>query len=703
MSSKTSASSVKVTSPADVRNVVLVGSAGSGKTTLYENLLKSRVPGYRGEKDDPERLAALTLASIPGDDVLINLLDAPGHPDFVSELRAGLRAADAAVFVVSAVDGVDATAQVLWAECRRVNMPRAIVVTKLDAEHADFDAAVESVRAAFGDGVHPAFLPLRAAGGAVVGNLALLSRRVNDYSSGARVARDATADELELIEGARPDYVEAIIAESEDEVLMEAYLSDEELPTAAVVADLAKAMCHGTFHPVVPVMTSGAGVEELITLIQAGFPTPLVRTLPDVKTTAGDDVAIEAVSASGPLVAQVIRTTSDPFAGRLSMVRVYNGTLKSDATVQIIGKRSLFGQAVNEHHPEHAETERVGGLSAPAALELAGKDQALAGEIVFVGKLSKAETGDTLSGTDKPCVVAPWLPSVPLLPMAVRAQSRNDEDKLAAALGRLVVEDSSVLLARQEGTDQLLLWSMGQAHSDLLMNRLKDRYGVNVTTEPIRVALRETFVDPSEAQGRHVKQSGGHGQYGVCHIRVEPLERGAGFEFVDQVVGGAVPRQFIPSVEKGVRSQLEKGTISTYPMVDIRVILDDGKAHPVDSSDMAFQSAGSLALKEAAKADKVALLEPIDQITVTVGDEYLGAVMTDIGNRRGQLLGTDSGEAGTTVVRALVPQSELMKYAIDLRGLARGSGSFTRDFHGYELMPPQAAAEAIKACKQPAE
>ncbi|MCL1842170.1 MAG: elongation factor G, partial [Propionibacteriaceae bacterium] len=585
-------------------------------------------------------------------------------------------------------------------ECRRVGMPRAVVITKLDTEHADFDAAVESVREAFGDGVHPAYIPLRSAGNEIIGNLSLLTRRTHDYSSGSRVARDSTPEEAELIENYRADYVESIITESEDEALMESYFNGDDLPTDSVVDDLMKAMYHGTFYPVLPVMTSGVGVEELIGLINRGFPTPMRRQLPDAKTLTGDDVELGEISADGPLVAQVIKTTSDPFAGRLSLVRIFSGTLKADATVQIAGRKALFGLEINEHHPDHAETERIGALSAPAGQELVAKTQALAGELVYVGKLSKAETGDTLSSTDRPCVLRPWTPPKPLLPSAVRALSRNDEDKLAAALARLVVEDSSVQLVRQEGTDQLLLWSMGQAHSDLLMARLKDRYGVNVTTEPIKVALRETFIAPSEAQGRHVKQSGGHGQYGVCHIRVEPLERGAGFEFVDQVVGGAVPRQFIPSVEKGVRAQLEKGTISGYPMVDIRVILDDGKSHPVDSSDMAFQSAGSLALKEAAKPEKVALLEPLDDVTVTVGDEYLGAVMTDLGNRRGQLLGTDAGEPGTTVVRAIVPQSELNRYAIDLRGLARGSGSFTRAFHGYELMPPQAAAEAIKASKQ---
>ena len=695
MSSKTSTHAPKVNSPADLRNVVLVGSAGSGKTTLFENLIKARIPGYRGEKDDPERLAVLAMATLTNGNTVINLFDAPGNPDYVGELRAGLRAADAALFVVSAADGIDMTTQILWNECASVGMPRAIVVTKLDTERASFEQTVQQCQEVFGAGVHPAYLPFIGEKDQIVGNLSLLSRKVHDYSSGNRTWRNADEGELAAIEDFRTAYVESIITESEDDELLERYFDGDELAVEEVVGNLMKALYHGSFHPVIPVTTSGVGTEELLGVIDRGFPTPLRWKAPTIATLDGDPVDADEISVDAPLLAEVIRTTSDPYAGRLSMVRVFNGTLRPDNTVHVTGRRVQFSGGNGPG--DHDDDERVGLLTAPHGVELYPKDVAIAGEIVMVAKLGTAETSDTLSDPAALRVIEPWLLPEPLLPVAIRAASRNDEDKLAGALQRLVVEDSTVKLERAPGTEQLLLWTMGQAHQDLLMNRLKDRYGVNITADPIRAALRETFIKPATAHGRHVKQSGGHGQYAVCDIKVEPNERGAGFEFIDEVVGGAVPRQFIPSVEKGVRAQMEKGTLTGYPMVDIKVTLYDGKAHSVDSSDMAFQSAGALALKEAANPSTVALLEPLDEVRVTVNDEYLGAVMTDLSNRRGQVLGTDSSGSGQSTVQALVPQSELSRYAIDLRGLARGSGSFSRKFHGYEIMPTNLAQEYMKA------
>lgn len=697
MSSKANVQAPAVASPANIRNVVLVGSAGSGKTTLFENLIRARIPGYRGEKQDAERSAALTLATITQGQTVINLLDAPGNPDYLGELRAGLRAADAALFVVSAADGIDTTTEILWHECAAAKTPRAIVVTKLDTERASFEQTVQECQRVFGTGVHPSYMPFIGEDDQIVGNLSLLSQKVHDYSSGSRQWRPASDMELAAIDDFRTEYLESIITESEDDELLERYFNGEEMAVDEVVKHMMSALYHGNFFPVIPVLTNGVGTEELIGVLDRGFPTPLRRQIPDLYDVDGELVEVPEVSEDGPVIAEVIRTISDPYAGRLSMVRVFTGTLAPDQRIHVTARREAITGERNVHHPDHDDEDRVGLLTAPNGVELAPRTRALAGEIVMVAKLATADTADTLSSADAPVVVEPWLLPDPLLPVAIRAASRNDEDKLAGALNRLVIEDTTVRLERAEGTDQLLLWTMGQSHMDLLMARLTERYGVNVKAEPIKTALRETFVGTAEALGRHVKQSGGHGQYAVCNIRVEPNERGAGFEFIDQVVGGAVPRQFIPSVEKGVRAQMEKGTLTGYPMVDIKVTLYDGKAHSVDSSDMAFQSAGALALKEAASPATVALLEPLDEVSVRVSDEYLGSVMTDLSNRRGQVLGTDSAGDGFSTVKALVPQSELSRYAIDLRGLARGTGSFTRRFHGYELMPSNLAQTHMQA------
>ncbi len=678
---------MQVTSPDEVRNVVLIGNAGSGKTSLFEQLLKSRLVGYRGEKEDAERAAQLYLASFVTGETLVNLLDAPGHPDFLGELRAGIRAADAAIFVISAADGIDGAATALWEECSAARLPRIIALTKLDAGHADFDASVAAAQEAFGEGVQPTHVPTQSAPGQISGNIGLLSLEEHDYSSGEVVNRKLTADD-DHVEAYRGPLIEGLIQEAEDDSLMDRYLSGEDLDTEYLLDDLMKAVATANLFPLVPVASNtGVGVEELLRLIEHGFPTPSLHPNPPITTPAGGALPPAETDPGAPLVAQVIRTTTDPFAGRLSMVRIFAGTLRADDVLHVSGHGSRSA--------DHDTDERVGQIQGAVGIELKPRPSAIAGEIVMVPKLTTAETGDTLSSKERPAVVGRWELPEPLLPLAIRAATRNDEDKLSGALQRLAVEDTTVRLDRAGG-DQLVLWTTGQAHADLLVARLVDRYGVKVEQEELKIPLRETFVAKSQAMGRHVKQSGGHGQYAVCNIEVEPLERGAGFEFVDKVVGGAVPRQFIPSVEKGVRNQLERGVFAGFPMVDIRVTLYDGKSHSVDSSDMAFQMAGALAIKEAANAKAVALLEPIDLVTVTVGEEYLGAVMTDLSGRRGQLLGSDS-ENHKAIIRALVPQSELPRYAIDLRGIGHGSGTFRREFHGYELVPSNLVEKFAKS------
>jgi elongation factor G len=394
----------------------------------------------------------------------------------------------------------------------------------------------------------------------------------------------------------------------------------------------------------------------------------------------------------------VVKTTSDPYVGRLSLVRVFAGTIRPDTTVHVSGHFSSFFGPSNgadsslSSHADHDEDERIGALSFPLGKQQRPASVVLPGDMCAIGRLSRAETGDTLSDKAQPLVLKPWTMPESLLPVAIQAHAKTDEDKLSVGLGRLAAEDPTLRIEQNPETHQVVLWCMGEAHAGVVLDALANRYGVAVDTVELRVPLRETFGGKSKGHGRHVKQSGGHGQYAVCDIEVEPLPEGSGFEFVDKVVGGSVPRQFIPSVEKGVRAQMEKGVHAGYPVVDIRVTLLDGKAHSVDSSDFAFQMAGSLALKEAAAAARVTLLEPIDEISVLIPDDLVGAVMSDLSGRRGRVLGTDTAGNDRTLVKSEVPQVELTRYAIDLRSLSHGAASFTRSFARYEPMPESAAA-----------
>jgi elongation factor G len=689
--------------PEKIRNVALVGHTGAGKTTLVEALLVATGTIPRAGRvedgttisdfDDAEvrqqRSVSLALAPFEHDGYKVNLLDTPGYADFVGDLRAGLRAADAALFVVSAVDGVDGTTQMLWEECAAVGMPRAVVVTKLDKERADFDEIVAICQRVFGDGVQPLYLPLAKDDDTIGGLIGLLSQQVYDYSAGERVQKDPDPEHLPLIETARNSLIEGIIAESEDESLMDRYLGGEAIDIDTLIEDLEKAVARGSFFPVLAVASpAGIGMSELLEVVTRGFPSPLEHGLPAVTTPEGKPKDPLSTDPSGPLVAEIVKTTSDPYVGRISLVRVFSGTIRPDETVHVSGHG-----LEDRGHEDHDVDEKVGALSSPLGKSQRTVAHAIAGDIVAVAKLARAETGDTLSDKDDPSLMEPWLMPEPLLPVAIVAHSKPDEDKLSQGLQRLVAEDPTLRLDNNPETHQLVLWCMGEAHVDVLLDRLKNRYGVEVDSVPLRVSLRETFAGPAKGHGRHVKQSGGHGQYAVCDIEVEPLPEGSGFEFVDKVVGGAVPRQFIPSVEKGVRQQMDRGVGAGYPVVDIRVTLVDGKAHSVDSSDMAFQTAGALALKEAAKATTVNLLEPVDELSVLVSDEYVGSVMSDLSSRRGRVVGTEPIGAGRTLVRAEVPQIEVTRYAVDLRSLSHGTGTFTRTYVRHEPMPAHVAAK----------
>ncbi|MEU6795422.1 elongation factor G-like protein EF-G2 [Nonomuraea wenchangensis] len=687
-----------------IRNVVLVGHSGAGKTTLVEQLLAATGTIQRpGRVEDgntvsdfdevevrQQRSVNLAVAPLTHNGIKINLIDTPGYADFVGDLRAGLRAADAALFVVSASDGIDGLTQMLWEECSQVGMPRAVVITKIDHQRANFEEALAACQEIFGDGVAPLYLPV-ITNGHVNGLIGLLTQKFYNYATGARTEKEPGAGYEAQIEEHRGSLIEGIIQESEDESLMERYLEGEPIDVKVLIEDLEKAVERGSFYPVV-CSGLGVGTHEVLEVITQGFPSPLEHPMPEITDLSGKPVQGVTCDPDGPLVAEVVKTTSDPYVGRISLVRVFSGTLRPDMTVHVSG----HGLA-DRGHEDHDVDERIGTLSCPLGKQQRPIPKGVAGDIVAVAKLARAETGDTLSDVEHPLLMTSWTMPDPLLPVAIRARSKADEDKLAQALSRLVAEDPTLRLENNAETKQLVLWCMGEAHTDVLLDRLSKRYGVEVERIDLRVPLRETFGGKCQAMGRNVKQTGGHGQYAICHIEVEPLPSGGGFEFVDKIVGGVVPRQFIPSVEKGVRAQMERGVVAGYPMVDVRVTLYDGKAHSVDSSDMAFQIAGQLALKEAASKVPTLLLEPVDELSVLVADDYVGSVMSDLSSRRGRVLGTEPVGTGRTLVRAEVPQLEITRYAIDLRSMSHGTGTFTRSFLRYEPLPPNLANKMAAA------
>lgn len=689
-----------------IRNVVLVGPSSAGKTTLAEALLQeagairsrgdvaggSTVSDHTGIEKELQRSVSLTPMSFDFQGTRINLLDTPGYPDFVGELRAGLRAADAAIFVVGATDGVDGATRLLWEECANVGMPRAIVVTKLDKENGDFDESTAVCQRVFGEEVQPMYLPLLADDEAVAGVIGLLSGSVYDYSGGGRAERPADPQHVELTADARDSLIEGIITESEDETLMERFLGGEQLDIGMLIDDLEKAVVRGHFHPVLPVALGRqpVGVREVLELVVGGFPTPAEHTLPAATTPDGSGTDPLQCDPDGPLCAEVVQTTSDQFAGRLSLVRVFSGTLSADSVLHVSGH--FLG---DRGHEDHDADEKIGAISSALGSQLTPVGSGRAGDIVCVSRLAVAETGDTLSTPQRPLLIEPWTMPDPLLPVALEAATRQDEDKLSTALHRLAAEDPTVRIERNPETRQVVLWCMGQTHADVILDRLSQRYSVSVSATAQRVPLRATLSGPAKGHGRLVKQSGGHGQYAIVDIEVTPLPSGAGYRFVDRIVGGAIPRQFIASVDKGLQQTMADGAGLGFPLVDLEVAVVDGKAHSVDSSDMAFAAAAGLALREAAATVGEVLLEPVADVAIEVPDEYVGAIMSDLASRRGRMTGTESLPGGRTRISATVPAAELTRYAVDLRALSHGAAGFSRTAAGYEPAPARLTDELV--------
>ncbi|MDR5690051.1 MAG: elongation factor G [Armatimonadota bacterium] len=671
-----------------IRNVAVVGHGGVGKTSLVEALLfcagaterMGRVDDGTATTDfDPEevrRKITINAATAPLEwrDHKVNLIDTPGYPDFVGEAHAALRVADAALFVVDALSGVQVQTEKLWKVADQHGLPRLVVVNRLDRENAQFARAVESLQARFGAHVVPLQVPLGSET-ALRGVVDLVGMRAFTYEGGR-------AREAELPEDARDEALswrEKLLerAAESDDALLEKYLEQGELSEDELRGGLRAGVASGRVVPVVcAVATSGLGAQSVLDLVVDLVPSPADR--PAEVSVDGQTLRPDP---SGPLAALVFKTMADPYVGRLSYFRVYSGTLRSDSQVYNANKE---------------RAERVGQLYLLRGKQQIPVSEVPAGDLGAVAKLSETQTNDTLCSKDHPVRLRPVEFPRPAISMTVEPKSKQDEDKLGQALARLAEEDPTLHVEHDPESKKTILSGLGESHLEIVADRLRRKFHVEVQLGQPHVPYRETVRKKATAEGRYVKQTGGRGQYGVCTIEIEPLPRGTGYEFVDRIFGGAIPQQFRPSVDKGVRKAMEEGVLAGYPVVDVRVTLVDGKTHPVDSSDIAFQIAGSLAFKKAAEQAGVVLLEPIMNVSVTVPDDLVGDVIGDLNGKRGRIQGMEPNGDGTTTVRAQVPMAEMLRYASDLRSITGGRGFFEMSFSHYEEVPSHIAQKVVE-------
>lgn len=688
--------------PERIHNVAVVGHGGTGKTTLVEGLLFAahaierlgRVDDGTTTTDfDPEEVRRkhtinASLAPLEWQERKINLIDTPGYPDFIAEMVAPLRVCEGALVIVDAVAGVEVQTEKAWAAAEENGVSRLVVVNRLDRENAAFARTVEWLQTKFGPRVVPLQLPVGAEG-EFRGVADLVHMQAYTWADGVMTAGPLPADVAAEAEVARERLLEA--AAESDDVLLEKYLEAGTLTQEELQRGLQQGVRAGRLSPVL--CAAGArsiGLAPILDAVTTLLPTPVdTGPVAGQRPGSGEEVRREA-SAEAPLAALIFKTMADPYVGKLSYFRVYSGRFSSDTPA---------------YNATRDKTERVGTLYYLRGKQQEAVGQIPAGDIGAVAKLAETGTGDTLCAREVPILLPPIRFPRPAATLAIEPKTRADEDKLASALHRLGEEDPTVRVHRNAELKQTVLSGMGESHLEIIADRLRRKFGVEVSLTVPRVAYRETIKKKvSNVQGRYVKQTGGRGQYGVCFVDVEPLPHGGGFEYVDEIFGGAIPNQFITSVEKGVRKAMEEGVLAGYPMVDIRVALVDGKYHPVDSSDIAFQIAGSMAFKEAVTQAHLVLLEPIMDLSVRVPEEFMGDIIGDLNAKRARITGMEPQGDGTTVVKAQVPQAETLRYASDLRSITGGRGNFEMEFSHYEEVPGHVAERVVaEAKKQKAE
>jgi|AMFO01.1.fsa_nt_gi translation elongation factor EF-G len=677
----------------NIRNVAVVGHSDTGKTSLVSAMLFDGGAVNRFAKvddghtitdfdeDEIERKITINtaVAHVVHRDTKINLIDTPGYGIFTTEAMQGLRVADAVLLMVSAVAGVQVQTEKMWKRAAEYGLPVMLAVNLMDRDRASFDRTVQALQKKYGRGVVPVQLPIGEES-AFTGVVDLVSGKAFTWAGdeGTGFSEGDIPAELAERAGQAREALMEMIAE-QDEELMEAYLEAGELDAETFRSGLARAFAERTIFPVFALAAGkNVGVQPLMDAIVEMAPAPDWRP---VKATGPDGGEIELpVAGDQPAAAYVFKTFSDPYAGRITIFRLFTGTLTADVTVK---------------NPVRNASERLGGLAVMQGKELVQVPELAPGDIGAVPKLKETKTGDTLSADGKVIIPPVKIPE-PAISFAIEPKSKGDEDKISSALVRIRDEDPTIAVGRDPQTKELLISGAGQLHVEVVIGRLKKRYKVDVTMKPPKVPYRETITKPAEATARHKKQTGGHGQFAEAKIQMEPLPRGAGYEFVDKIFGGAISQTYRPAVDKGIQEAAANGYLAGYPVVDFRVILIDGKEHPVDSSEMAFKIAGRKAFKACMEKAKPTLLEPIMKVDVYTPDEFMGDVMGDLNSRRGRVQGMDS-EDGSTVIHALVPLAEMLTYAPTLRSISGGRAEYSMELSHYDEVPRQLQEKIIAA------
>ena len=681
-----------------IRNLAIIGHGGTGKTSLCESLLylagKTDRPGRVDEgtssmdyePEEQKRHISISAATnhIDWDKHRINFIDTPGDSNFAFDTKSCLRIVDGAVVLVDAVGGVEFQTEKVWEYADEFNLPRLLFISRMDRERADFEKAVESIRERLGKKVTLCSLPIGAEN-SFSGVVDLTSMKACTYDDQKKIAKtiDIPSDMAETVQKYRDVLIEDI-AETDDE-LMNKYLEGGELSAEDLQAGLRKGVISGALIPVVcGSAVKNLGIHPFLDTIAHYFPSPVDRGSISGKKPGTGEEETRLPEESAPFSALVFKTIADPYAGRLTLFRVYSGTLKSDL--------SLFNAS-------RKTTERIGNL-----FFLEGKiqkpvEELIPGDIAAIAKLKETATGDTLSAEKSPIIYPKIEPPPAIISFAVEAKTRGDEDKLVSSIHRLTDEDPTLVFHRDDQTREMILSGLGQVHIEVTVEKMRRKFGLEVNLKTPKVPYKETIKGKTTVQGRYKKQSGGRGQFGDTWLDIEPLPRGSGFEFVDRIVGGVIPGQYRPAVEKGIVEAMAEGVVAGYPVVDLRVSLTDGSYHTVDSSEMAFKIAGSLGFKKGVLECQPTLLEPIVNISIEIPDEYMGDVIGDLNSRRGKVLGMDS-QGHHQIIKGQVPLAEILKYAPDLRSMTSGRGTFTYEHSHYEEVPSYIAEKIIAESKK---